>query len=89
MPPKEKSLFFQEKEKEYVEQAQWIKSICDKFETDESVKKSKICILDRKYGLHFFRILIFREKRKIVSHFSRKTKKNQMCKAHFKSNVDF
>ena len=50
MPPKEKSLFFQEKEKEYVEQAQWIKSICDKFETDESVKKSKICILDRKYG---------------------------------------
>ena len=29
------------------------------------------------YRLHFFRILIFREKRKILSHFSRKTKKNR------------
>ena len=30
-----------------------------------------------KYGSHFFRFLIFREKRKILSHYSRKTKKNR------------
>ena len=47
MPPKEKSSFFQDKEKEYDEQAQWIKSICDEFEKDERVKKSEMCI-DRK-----------------------------------------
>ena len=29
------------------------------------------------YGSHFFRFLIFREKRKILSHFSRKTKKKR------------
>ena len=44
--------------------------------------KVKQLYLCPNYGSHFFRILIFREKRKILGHFSRKTKKKQKKKSY-------